>query len=63
MIVCQVLSNMKKNFQISEKDIALFVSGELSPVKEKFVQDAIDRDKKLQAYIVRNLAMFQLMRI
>lgn len=42
---------MKKNFQISEKDIALFVSGELSPVKEKFVQDAIDRDKKLQAYI------------
>ena len=51
MIVCRVLSNMKKNFQISEKDIALFVSGELSPAKEKFIQDAIDRDKKLQAYI------------
>ena len=42
---------MKKNFQISEKDIALFVSGELSPAKEKFVQDAIDRDKNLRAYI------------
>jgi hypothetical protein len=51
MIVCRVLSNMKKNFQISEKDIALFVSGELSPVKEKLVQDAIDRDQDLRAYI------------
>ena len=42
---------MKKRSVISEKDIALYVSGELGVKKAKTVQDAIDRDAELGEYV------------
>ena len=44
---------MAKRHTIGEKELALFVSGELSDTKAKLIQDRIDQDEALAARVAK----------